>query len=100
MEEINIFVGLKQKDMQTDVSPDQALNVMQRELNKIGVSGFNTDQIKGCWGNSQEPTLKISFVNTFKVNYEQINTALGNAKIELNQESILYTKQKVKYAFI
>ena len=99
-EKFNIYIGLLKNDMQTQINKDYALNLISDKLIKIGVIGFNVENIKGFWNGKPENCLKISFINTFNVLYTDIIKVLEDLKTDLQQENILIEQEQVLYSFI
>jgi hypothetical protein len=100
-EKFNIYIGLLKANMKDSLNEDLVLKLVSKKFLKIGVIGFNCESIKGFWNEKPEPSLKISFINSFGVKEKDILNALKNLKIELEQESILIEKvENVLYSFL
>ena len=100
-EKFNIYIGLLKSNMQTQINKDYALNLISDKLIKIGVIGFNVENIKGFWNGKPENCLKISFINTFNINMKILFKTINKLKISLEQESILIEQEKlIKYQFV
>ena len=100
MKEYTLYIGLKKKDMLTENSLDQTLSVVRANFHKVGITGFNKVLITGEWASVEEPTLRVSFINTFKVSDDDLKRVIGTIRDELNQESILVSSRRVSFNFI
>lgn len=97
----NIYIGLKEKDMQTTIKKEDAIKIINQELQKTGVKGYQLIASSGYWERQREPSLYLNFVNTFDIKKEELEHCLKNIKERLNQESILYeTIQLKEFEFI
>lgn len=99
-EEFTLNIGLLKSDMKTRLNEKKVLNKISKNLNDLGVLGFNTNITIGSWKGKQEPSLNLSFINTFNVKEEDLKGMIKRLKEDLSQESILLTKRRVNFEFI
>jgi len=97
---INLFIGLKKKDLITNITKKHSLEVISKCLKKIKVTDYNIHFISGFWNAKAEKTLYISFINTENINYKQLTQAINAIKKELDQEAILVEIIAADYAFL
>ena len=99
-QKINIYIGLLKKDMKTKIKNKKVLNCVLNQFKEIGIDGFNVIKTIGYYKGQQEPSLKFSFINIFKIKTETILKILEKLKKELEQESILIEKEQIFYEFV
>lgn len=100
MKEYTLYIGLKQKDMVKENSLDHTIEVVRANFSKVGISGFNKIPITGEWGAVEEPSLMVSFINSFKVSETKFKEVVESIRDELNQEAILVSVKRVSFNFI
>ncbi len=99
-EKITFYIGLKTKDMKKKLRKRLVIKKVNENFSNYGILGYNISNISGYWTGKKEKTLKVSFINTFNISYNQIKSIVWNLNTELKQECILVEKTAVKYEFI
>ena len=95
----SLYIGLLKSDMETALNSESVLNVVSDNFLKLGIMGFNSENIKGFWNGKPEGALKISFINTFDIHFKDFLKVVESLKIQLEQESILIEQEQVLYNF-
>lgn len=96
----NIYVGLLKDDMRTQLNKSDVINTVANAFHRLGVSGFNVEDVVGYWDGKPEDALKFSFINTFGVGKPQLVSVLAGVKDSLEQESILLEEELTNYSFL
>lgn len=93
----NIYIGLKEKDMKTTIKKEDAIKIINQEMQKKGIKGYQLIASYGYWERQREPSLYLSFINTFDIDKTYLEFCLKNIKKRLNQETILYETIELKH---
>lgn len=96
----NLYIGLMQKDIKTPLRHNRVMHIIDNIFSKVGISGYNYSKLNGLWEGIKEPTIKVSFINTFGIRKNTILNTVSQLKTELHQESILIEIKKVNYQFV
>lgn len=99
MYKYNIYVGMFDKDTkQQELSNTEFLNRIRKTMRLHGINDYTIYKCKGHYKHTDgtiicEPSINIEYIHDYTLN--QIHNLRFNLCKELNQESVLITKQEV-----
>lgn len=96
--EFEIYVGLRKGSSNQYVK--NAVQKLKNMLTKEGVIGYTEIKARGYWKGKGEPTLVISFVNTYNITSREVYALARKIKNRFQQEEILVVKDRVDYRFV
>lgn len=102
MYKYNIYVGMYDKDTKTQVlSNTDFLNTVRRIMRLKNIDNYTIYKCKGHYKHEDnttvcEPSINVEIIRKGIFLYQQLNSLKVRLCNELNQESVLITKQEIE----
>lgn len=102
MYKYNIYVGMFDKDTKTQVlSNTEFLNTVRKVMRFFGFDNYTIYKCKGHYKHTDntiicEPSINIEIIDNINFNVKHIDRIKFNLCKELNQESVLITRQEIE----
>lgn len=101
MYKYNIYIGMFDKDIKTQVlSNTEFLNTIREVMRTLHIDNYTIIKCKGHYKSDTmivcEPSIIIDIITSTQFFYQKLNSIKTRLCKELNQESVLITKQDIQ----
>ena len=101
MYKYNIYVGMFDKDTKTQVlSNTEFLNTVRKVMRSLHIDNYTIIKAKGHYKSNTmtvcEPSIIIDIITSTQFFFQKLNSIKVRLCKELNQESVLITKQDIQ----
>jgi len=92
-----IYIGLITKNGRY---VKNAVDKLKRILLREGILGYTQIRARGFWKGKGEPSLIVSFINTYNLSGQEVKRIAKKIKRAFRQESVLLVRDRIKYTFV